>query len=355
MNASLLTPKFMLLIGLWQIFIVQFGWSQNADSAKSEKNDQLVVIAAEALSKHRPKGAAIVGDYIKVQIQNLSAFRQDSAMKSKPIKMELVLNGLPCSDITSTNIDSDNGTVIFWLDTTSLSLKMLRERLVSQWDKDVVCSVSVCLNGKVLNTSVKNFKIYFITPRLFLHGLLLFLVIVILIYVLATQTNIMRVGEGGSPFSLAQVQLTFWNIMVSFSVLYIWILTGNLPELPGSVLALLGISAATTAGSKFVSINIKGGQPSTPPPSKGFLIDILSDDYSTNIQRFQMVVWTLVLGIIFFLRVLIKRQVFDFDDSYLILTGISSGAYVLLKYSENKTTGPANEKEPDSKPVPPVV
>jgi hypothetical protein len=345
--------KIAAVIVLWLIAVLPPCLAQAPDSVTSAPKPSMLVVAAKALSKHRPKGKAIIGDNLEIVVRNLKV-HLDSIPKDSIVKMSLVINGLPCPDLTSSNIDIDKETVIFWLDTASVSLNMLKQRLVSQWDKEVACTLSVCLKGETAKTNLHSFGILFITPKLLLHVVFVFALVFAILYILATQTNFMRVGKDGSPFSLSQFQLTFWTVVIAVSVVYIWILTDILPDLPGSVLTLLGISAATSVSSKFVSMNIRKDTPITARSSEGFFKDVLSDDYSTNIQRFQMFAWTLILGVIFLLKVLYRRQLFDFDESYLVLTGISAGAYTLLKYTENKAPETKGEQPANDAPVPPV-
>jgi hypothetical protein len=68
--------------------------------------------------------------------------------------------------------------------------------------------------------------------------------------------------------------------------------------------------------------------------SEGFFRDIISDHNNVSIHRFQMVVWTLVLGVFFLRSVTKSLSMPQFDDSMLILMGISNGTYLGLKIPE---------------------
>jgi hypothetical protein len=67
------------------------------------------------------------------------------------------------------------------------------------------------------------------------------------------------------------------------------------------------------------------------------LMDILSDDAGPGTRRiitfhrFQIVVWTLVLGMVFVSNVLSDLVMPTFDSSVLMLMGISSGTYLGFK------------------------
>jgi len=75
----------------------------------------------------------------------------------------------------------------------------------------------------------------------------------------AYKSDIIR-EAGGQPeetakrkrYSLARSQMAAWFLVVLFSYVFIWMLTDDLTNLPASVLALIGISAATGLSSAVV-------------------------------------------------------------------------------------------------------
>jgi hypothetical protein len=70
--------------------------------------------------------------------------------------------------------------------------------------------------------------------------------------------------------------------------------------------------------------------------------DLLSDAHGVNFHRFQMAVWTIVLGFIFIHSVLSRLSMPQFNTTLLTLMGISSGAYLVGKSSEpQQVTGAA--------------
>jgi hypothetical protein len=81
------------------------------------------------------------------------------------------------------------------------------------------------------------------------------------------------------------------------------------------------------------------------PVSEGFINDVLSDVNGVTFHRFQIVVWTVVLGFIFILSVWNHLQMPEFDDKVLALMGISAGTYLGFKI-------PERQAEPE--PTPPV-
>lgn len=192
-----------------------------------------------------------------------------------------------------------------------------------------------------------------------------------------------------AQYSLAKVQMAWWLFFIVTAFLFVWLAVGDFNTLTTSTLVLLGISAGTTVASKMVSsskqataqdLTAKKGAlqqqvnqlslaadatpteaqkqeldskrvqvtqadmqldqmmlPPTEAKSQGFLTDIMSDENGISIHRFQMVLWTLVLTLIFVHEVYATLSMPQFSDTLLTLMGISSGIYVTLKIPEKKS------------------
>lgn len=201
------------------------------------------------------------------------------------------------------------------------------------------------------------------------------------------------------PYSIGKTQMAFWFFLVLSSYLILWILTGKTSEITSSVLILMGISSATALGATAIDTNklnvLKGKvdrtkqevkpiderinetkkilddqsvaksvsekeellsnlqklktkkeemieTQNTQPTflagriSKSFFEDVLSDNTGFSFHRFQILAWTLVLGIIFIKGVLSDLQMPEFDDTTLALMGISSGTYIGFKFPEQQ-------------------
>ena len=70
------------------------------------------------------------------------------------------------------------------------------------------------------------------------------------------------------------------------------------------------------------------------PSTHGFLLDLLSDANGVTLHRFQMLVWTVVLGIVFVFGVYRSLSTPQFDTTLLALMGIASGTYLGFKIPE---------------------
>lgn len=72
-----------------------------------------------------------------------------------------------------------------------------------------------------------------------------------------------------------------------------------------------------------------------PPQTRGFVRDILSDSQgNAALHRFQIVAWTIVLGIVFMVSVTTELTMPAFSPTLLTLMGISAGTYLGFKFPE---------------------
>lgn len=197
------------------------------------------------------------------------------------------------------------------------------------------------------------------------------------------------------PWSLARCQMAFWLILVTVSFVSIWVTTGALDGISESALALIGIGTGAALGS--VAIDISGDSQSKRNeldqkllgmqvevqgieqelqqnqalttdqrkykerllvalhhnqeqikekilrisennPSQGFLKDILSDpDGNAALHRIQIVIWTLILGIIYVYSVWETLAMPEFNPTLVALQGLSAGAYLGFKIPDKKS------------------
>lgn len=203
------------------------------------------------------------------------------------------------------------------------------------------------------------------------------------------------------PYSLGRFQMAVWFLLVVMSFLFLWLITGQLDTLPTQVLALIGIGTGTALGSSLIDASKSTESQSTvasleaeksalqerieciahhlahgharqaepenkneleteltakrqrqstledelktarkalnPIASQGFFKDILSDANGITFHRFQLLVWTFVLGFIFCASVYRSLAMPQFSDTLLALMGITSGTYIGFKFPEQHT------------------
>jgi hypothetical protein len=202
---------------------------------------------------------------------------------------------------------------------------------------------------------------------------------------------------GPYAFSLGRCQMAWWTFIVLGACFFMWLVTGRLIVTP-SLLVLLGISAGTGLGAVIVDATKQSGSISAaaqaadaaqaqatavatqaqaapsaslsaaasavqqsaselqnaarlqtqraaqlargaaPPSSKGnFFRDILSDENGISFHRFQVLAWSLFLGIYFIFEVLSRFEMPKVPDEFLTLMGISGSTYIGFKFPERRT------------------
>jgi hypothetical protein len=149
------------------------------------------------------------------------------------------------------------------------------------------------------------------------------------------------------PYSLSRAQLAWWSVIIISSFISILFSFNMAPTLTESALILLGISASTTAVGRIIdkADQAKGIPLSQDEKSQGFLIDILSDEKGVSIYRLQTVLFNLAFGIWYICTVFYYMKNFTgtnvdsimpiISNNNLVLLGVSSATYVVLKTKEN--------------------
>jgi hypothetical protein len=217
---------------------------------------------------------------------------------------------------------------------------------------------------------------------------------------LVVKRDLLRDGPKPCPFSLGRCQMAWWFFLIIIGYVMIWLISGDQDTITPSLLALMGISAATALGSvliestdggaglsqaatdrlalqaaqqneqqnvtvaqnavnaapadpvmqkqlgdaqaalavvnaKLLAVNNQINGIATVPQTRGVVRDILSDSNGTvGLHRFQIVVWTIVLGIIFLVSVVLELSMPVFSATLLATMGISAGTYLGFKFPE---------------------
>jgi hypothetical protein len=236
-------------------------------------------------------------------------------------------------------------------------------------------------------------------PRRWPYLLVLLLLLLASLIYTAFTTDLLRYAINGrpskpdnSPYSLGLVQMAFWFYLVVAAYVYISVSMRQIHVPMGAVLGLLGISSTTGLAAVAVdkqksasaqdqksallaeqnvltaevtALNAKANAPgspeataltnktarlgeikdrltqlasTTPATSKGFIEDILNDGDGFSFHRFQIAIWTIVLGVAFIWSVFRNMAMPEFDASLLILMGISAGTYIGFKVPEKLKT-----------------
>lgn len=284
-------------------------------------------------------------DWIVISVCHLDALVKDADSQQQPIT--LFIEGLD-TGVQPSGIDLDTGKLTFVLDRNQKNKEIWSQFLYNPlFDPDATMRVAVGIHGsRPLPRNGANMAL--VLKKLYLYGwtwiwLALLLGVVIALLVYARSSDMLREGppiEGvRQPYSLARVQMAWWFLLLVVGYVFIWVVTGERDSIAPSLLGLVGISAATALAAVAM----------TSPRSAitaGFWHDIVSDDRGiVALDRFQVVVWTLVLGGVFLNSVLWDLTMPEFSATMLALMGISSGTYIGFKLPTRASGGGSRESE----------
>lgn len=239
-------------------------------------------------------------------------------------------------------------------------------------------------------SSPSPFQLYVAEGKMVLGTIAVSLLIFLVVYVLLIRNRSTLRDMKDGCYSLGKSQMAFWGLLVVLTFIGIWVLTGTMERIPTQVLTLLGISGATGLSSILIRDSKKSGEisereakitklreeqqklikeqptmPGTSLPlskdrlteieleikeikdeldklsqersssiSQGFFQDICNDGNGMSFHRFQVVIWTVVLGAVFVRSVTKVMSMPEFPETLLILMGISNGIYLGFKFPE---------------------
>ncbi len=200
------------------------------------------------------------------------------------------------------------------------------------------------------------------------------------------------------PYSLSRFQMGFWFLLVISAYFFLWVVIEELDTITDSILALIGIGSGTALGASLIdsdkeqtadvatsrltaekqalsgSLDGLSQQAAATPDAVArapidsqvvakqarmaeidtlleqkqgvvkagstgsFLRDVLDSSSGISLHRFQMLAWTLILGVIFVATVYRTLYMPEFSATLLGLMGISSGTYLGFKFPERHDT-----------------
>ena len=303
-----------------------------------------------------------LGDDLTVEVEGLAVLVKRSQCSNPRKNILLFLDGKPIKDVAPfPPTDPERRFLVFPLKRTETSRDVWNFLLGSPSWSPRNAQVSVGLDGEYAVESAASINLEVIPHGWFAFWFILLLLLIGGFGTLAYQSDVLRVpgpqpaGGGRKQYSLARTQAAWWFFIVLASYLLIGMITGDFStSITGTVLVLLGISAGTVLGSTAIDASNSAkaaaqptvtqplsGQPAQPaqpaptePTSGHWWLDILSDKYGVSFHRFQVAVWTLVLGIIFCMQVYKVLAMPQFNETLLGLMGISAGTYLGLKINE---------------------
>jgi len=306
------------------------------------------VVAVRGGSAAASEGISF-GMPICVAIDKFADF--DTARTNKTEPLVLFLNGQRMSKLAG-RIADQGGFILYDVQRNSDDAEAWTKLIgAPPWSGRVTLSVGVGTETGAELARGPNATISFIVfdPSAMICGLLALLFAVLALLTLASNTALLRDGDANSQFSLARCQMAWWLYLVTASFIYVSLVTGDSNGIvTAGSLVLMGISGTTALASVMVEKippaagaaappappAVGGVAVPTSPASKGFWVDIASDAATPTLHRIQIIVWTLILGVVFVWKVYAGFRMPDFDPNLLIMMGISGGFYIGFKAAE---------------------
>lgn len=155
----------------------------------------------------------------------------------------------------------------------------------------------------------------------------------------STTASMPTLAEANPPFNLGKVQMAWWTFIILGSFLVIYCVSGEMPDISTTSLALLGISGGTAAVNGLIRRDPPPAESTTGPwlASRGWLTDILSDAHGLSMNRLQQVVISLLMGYFFVRTVYNSVAMPVWTDNQILLLAVSSATYLGLEWQNNRT------------------
>jgi hypothetical protein len=316
------------------------------------------VYYAHGFDRAHPNLAGL-DDRVSLHVQNLSTLLKQ--VNGNCSNILLFIDSMPIKGMQPESCDDKLGRIRYLLRRTDQSDETWHKLLGSPHHYARPVSLSIGPDGQFsVRTDVVNFMLEAVPRFWFLLFIGVAFVFVALVTLLCTRTSIIRSGSESQPvrerpYSLSLFQMAFWFGLVMIAYVFIWLINDELDTITGSVLALIGIGAGTAISASLIDKNKAEGAAADCIPAKksqGFIHDVISDADGVSLHRFQMFIWTLVLGVIFIASVYKNLSMPEFSATLLGLMGISSGTYVGFKTQE-KTAADAPAGTTDVAPPSP--
>jgi hypothetical protein len=220
---------------------------------------------SQAADSVQPKVTGLEGnleadDLITVQIDHLAEWA--GIATNSPAKLVPYLNGIAMRGNYPAEIHTSKDKLVFHLQITSQNKKEWVAVLGAPEGLHRPVTVSVGLEGQSPFDSVydesNRVLLTVISPWYGVIALIIVLATLILLVLLARTTNIIRepgpkpVGGKLRPYNLGRTQMAFWFFLIYASYTVIWLITDALDTITPSLLALMGISAATALSEALI-------------------------------------------------------------------------------------------------------
>ena len=346
-----------ITIALLTLLAATAALGQIPEPTRADNDGPPVVYFAHSYFPEHPNIAGL-DDRVSVHVQNFGKLLEE--VNGNCANIVLFINGMPIKGLKPESCDKTQGHVRYLLHRTDDSEDVWHKLLGSPRHYANPVSLSVGADPQFsVRSEVAEFYLEAVPRGWFFLFIVLAVVFAFFIVTLCRRTSIIRSGHATvpphqRPYSLSLFQMVFWFFLVIVAYVFMWLINDELDTITESVLALIGIGAATAIGSTMIDKNKTQTAPEAADVSRGFVKDVLSDADGISLHRFQMFVWTLVLGVIFVASVYETLSMPEFSTTLLGLMGISSGTYLGFKVPEkNAPDAPSGPADPGPPPATP--
>ncbi|MBT1690484.1 hypothetical protein [Dawidia soli] len=313
-----------------------------------------IYIERDTLSFPIKNETIVENDVIVFDIPGFGDFLTENQILLKDVR--ILFNNIPIPEFAAYVENMESGVVRFQFleDALGQESRKLLYNLQDGATKEIQLGIKAGENAVNYPIRVKVFfadiKDWSTIGLVLIVGFILFFLIIVFQFPSLIKDSLPFVSDAvtarfQASYSFGKTQMAFWTFIVVSSFIYIWAYTTDLNSINTTALILLGISSTTLAAASAVSKqkeiaaagNGTAGELVESRLTTGsFFKDILSDAYGININRFQVFIFNVVFGVAFIRSVIFDYSMPLFDETQLLLLGISNGTYVFLKTTESK-------------------
>jgi hypothetical protein len=331
-----------ITIALLTLLAASAAFAQVPEPHRADDGGAPRVYFAHSYYPEHPNIAGL-DDRVSVHVQNFGKLLDQ--INGNCANIVLFINGMPIKGLKPESCDKPLGHVRYLLHRTDDSDDVWHKLLGSPRHYAKPVDVSVGADAQFsIPSEVNDFYLESVPRGWFFLFIVLAVAFGFFVVTLCRRTSLIRSGSTTvparqRPYSLSLFQMVFWFFFVIVAYVFVWLINDELDTITESVLALIGIGAATAIGATMIDKSKTATAPEAAfVASRGFLRDVLSDSDGISLHRFQMFVWTMVLGVIFVASVYKNLAMPEFSTTLLGLMGISSGTYLGFKVPEKTAT-----------------
>lgn len=191
------------------------------------------------------------------------------------------------------------------------------------------------------------------------YGFAAALLLYFVTFAITGRGNPLHLAMGADKkLSVSQFQFLLWTAVVVFA--YAWLTAARIQRnnfepvaIPQNLMIAMGLSIATLAGAKGITVGyLRSGVITKPPAAEGETTAsalVTSDSQTPDLTKIQMLVWTIIGTLVFVVHVHNGVDAYatctsatcsfpDIDGPLMVLMGLGQSAYIGNKLTSMNTT-----------------